>query len=279
MNLLNVTEKQQNTGLEDKQCYSQECTQIVEIKRMSIPVQLGHFIIPALMMIYSMYIFVPFALNHGLTEYESFIISYTIPMALLFVYAIVIYKYKDNRRSMVGFLKRYRITKLTIKDVGIGIVIYLIAMVGYGLFSIIGKTLIENGLMPLPNNIPNIIDPRIPFSLIGLESMITEPLTGNGMVIWSYSIMLFFNVVGEELFWRGYMLPVQEKTFGKITWLVHGLLWTLFHGFKWWDLAGLLPVCLLIAFIAQKRQSIWPGLIAHMLFNGMLLIMIVLAVI
>jgi membrane protease YdiL (CAAX protease family) len=43
----------------------------------------------------------------------------------------------------------------------------------------------------------------------------------------------------------------------------------LFHAYKWWDLIGLLPVCLSLSFVAQKRQSTWPGIIAHFLFNGL----------
>ena len=53
--------------------------------------------------------------------------------------------------------------------------------------------------------------------------------------------MLIFNIVGEELWWRGYIFPRQEKQHGRFTWVLHGLLWTLFHAFKWWDLIGLVP--------------------------------------
>ena len=82
--------------------------------------------------------------------------------------------------------------------------------------------------------------------------------------------MLFFNIFGEELWWRGYVLPRQAKHFGKYACdLFHGLLWTLFHAFKWWDLIGLLPVCLSLSYVAQRRQSTWPGNIAHLLFNGL----------
>ena len=36
---------------------------------------------------------------------------------------------------------------------------------------------------------------------------------------------------------------------------------------------SLLPVCLIISFIAQKRKNLWPGFIAHYLINGLGLIL------
>lgn len=42
-------------------------------------------------------------------------------------------------------------------------------------------------------------------------------------------ILLCFNIAGEELWWRGYILPRQEAASGKIASLMHGLLWAAFH--------------------------------------------------
>jgi hypothetical protein len=66
--------------------------------------------------------------------------------------------------------------------------------------------------------------------------------------------------------------------YGRWTWIIHGLLWAAFHAFKWWDLVGLLPVCLLIAYISQRTQNNWPALIAHGLFNGLALYLVLTAV-
>jgi membrane protease YdiL (CAAX protease family) len=37
--------------------------------------------------------------------------------------------------------------------------------------------------------------------------------------------------VGEELWWRGYVLPRQELAFGRATWVIHGILWSVIHLF------------------------------------------------
>jgi membrane protease YdiL (CAAX protease family) len=35
-------------------------------------------------------------------------------------------------------------------------------------------------------------------------------------------ISLIFNIIGEELWWRGYILPRQELQFGETSWIWHG---------------------------------------------------------
>jgi len=102
-----------------------------------------------------------------------------------------------------------------------------------------------------------------------LNQMAGGTLRGNWEVAALYFVMLFFNIVGEELWWRGYILPRQELSHGKWTWLLHGGLWTLFHAFKYWDMLGLLPVCLIISFAAQRMKNNWPVFIAHYMFNGL----------
>lgn len=83
-----------------------------------------------------------------------------------------------------------------------------------------------------------------------------------------YFVVLIFNHVGEELWWRGYVLPRQEAAFGRWAWLIHGLMWNLFHVFKWWELVSLLPVTLIISYAAYRFKNNWPGFIAHYLANA-----------
>jgi membrane protease YdiL (CAAX protease family) len=86
--------------------------------------------------------------------------------------------------------------------------------------------------------------------------------------------VFFFNVVGEELAWRGYVLPRQELAFGRNTWWIHGSLWAFFHVFKWWDILPLLPMCLIASYCAQRTRSTWGSIIGHIFSNGMTLVAI-----
>ena len=93
-------------------------------------------------------------------------------------------------------------------------------------------------------------------------------MTSGVTTVWMHVIVLFFNIVGEEIWWRCYILPRQELTHGKITWLIHGILWACFHMFKWWAVPFMLITCQIIPFVAQKTKNTYPGMINHLIING-----------
>jgi membrane protease YdiL (CAAX protease family) len=64
------------------------------------------------------------------------------------------------------------------------------------------------------------------------------------------------------------VLPRQELAFGRWTWVVHGLMWTAFHAFKWWDLLNLIPICLGLAWVCTRFKSTTPGIVIHGITNG-----------
>ncbi|MFP4323970.1 MAG: type II CAAX prenyl endopeptidase Rce1 family protein [Anaerolineales bacterium] len=66
-----------------------------------------------------------------------------------------------------------------------------------------------------------------------------------------YAVSLFGNIIGEELWWRGYILPIQERAFGKWAWLINGLLWiVVFHAF-------------LMRFCGGRTRLCWPRVCLH----------------
>jgi membrane protease YdiL (CAAX protease family) len=80
---------------------------------------------------------------------------------------------------------------------------------------------------------------------------------------------LALNILGEELWWRGYVLPRQELQFGPLAWLWHGLMWACFHAFKWWTIPALLFVCPVVPFVALRTRNTYPGMVSHLIVNGL----------
>jgi membrane protease YdiL (CAAX protease family) len=77
------------------------------------------------------------------------------------------------------------------------------------------------------------------------------------------------NIVGEELCWRGYVLPRQEAALGGAAWLLNGIMWCLFHwSFGWSVMLMLLPIALLLPWIVQRRRNTWVGIVIHAVFNA-----------
>jgi membrane protease YdiL (CAAX protease family) len=104
-------------------------------------------------------------------------------------------------------------------------------------------------------------------------------LKGQWWIFFVYLSVLVFNIIGEEFWWRGYILPKQELVFKNRTWVVHGILWALFHFFWKWNLLILLPVCLTLSYVVFKRKNTWIAIITHMMFNSVPLIGLLIGII
>src|SRR5690242_6436799 len=62
------------------------------------------------------------------------------------------------------------------------------------------------------------------FSHFGPNDFMGIPLHGAWWILVYYAVLiLVWNIGGEELWWRGYVLPRQELAFGTATWVVHGI--------------------------------------------------------
>lgn len=77
----------------------------------------------------------------------------------------------------------------------------------------------------------------------------------------------FFNIVGEELMWRGYILPRQKQTFTGLA--MHSFLWGMFHfAFGVELLITLIPILIILPYSVYKTQNTWVGIFIHGVFNG-----------
>jgi len=97
-----------------------------------------------------------------------------------------------------------------------------------------------------------------------------EPLaTGRYWILAVWLPFWIFNIMGEEILWRGVILPRQEASFGKYAWIVQGFGWGLFHiAFGSQLLITLLPILFILPYIVQKRKNSWIGVFLHAGLNG-----------
>ncbi len=109
------------------------------------------------------------------------------------------------------------------------------------------------------------------FDRFGPKDFMGISLHGAWWILFYYAfVILVFNIGGEELWWRGYVLPRQELAFGRATWVIHGILWSVFHLFMQptlWDTVRMAVTGVALAFVAQRTQSTWPGIVGHSFGN------------
>jgi membrane protease YdiL (CAAX protease family) len=84
------------------------------------------------------------------------------------------------------------------------------------------------------------------------------------------------NIISEECWWRGYILPRQELEHGKSAWIVNGILWSFFHLAKWWAIPFMLLKQWMIPFVTQRTKNTTPAFLIHLVSNGLGLILSIL---
>jgi membrane protease YdiL (CAAX protease family) len=122
--------------------------------------------------------------------------------------------------------------------------------------------------LAVPTTFPAPFDPLAPFALPP-NAYLGTPLEG---AAWLALLALggwLANIAGEELFWRGWLLPRQQGLWGRWAWLPHGLGWLLLvHAFMPWAWPSLLPTTLLVPWLSQRTGSIWTAVVVHGTGNG-----------
>jgi membrane protease YdiL (CAAX protease family) len=77
-------------------------------------------------------------------------------------------------------------------------------------------------------------------------------------------LFVFNTVLGEELLFRGLLLPRMKRVFGRRDWVANGVLFAAYHLHTPWMMpATLLIDTFAIAYPARRYQSAWIGIAVH----------------
>jgi membrane protease YdiL (CAAX protease family) len=86
--------------------------------------------------------------------------------------------------------------------------------------------------------------------------------------------MIFNYILGEELLFRGVLLPRMAGVFGRWDWVVNTVLFGLYHVHKIWAWPSMIASSFGIAWAARRYRSFWMGVIVHGL-EGFFVVLIV----
>jgi membrane protease YdiL (CAAX protease family) len=92
-------------------------------------------------------------------------------------------------------------------------------------------------------------------------------------------VMALFNtVLGEELLFRGFLLPRMRTAFGRNDWVINGALFALYHLHQPWSMPSALFDTVLLAWPTRRWRSAWFGIVVHstqsVLFVGLTLALV-----
>jgi membrane protease YdiL (CAAX protease family) len=96
------------------------------------------------------------------------------------------------------------------------------------------------------------------------------PLADAGpWVLLVWAPMYLLNIFGEELLWHGWLLPGQERVFGRFAWLPAGIGWILFHvPFGLGTVLLFAPFLLIETYVVRRTHNLWIGVWLHAVFNA-----------
>jgi len=228
-----------------------------------------YFGIPSALFSASILGLLPWMIRQGHSQVFTFFVTFGLPLAGMLAAAFVFYRREGNPWTWVAFRDRMRLQQPTASDWLWTVVLIAIAMLG------------GMAIQPLAKLFAGIHFYTAPQEFVAVMTGVQDGTFG-GMSMhgrWDIFAMMFvcllvLNIGGEELWWRGIILPRQELAFGKWAWLVNGLLWDLFHFFYHSSAASVVSYTIAtipLAFVAQRTRNTWPGIIAHFIGNSAVL--------
>ena len=89
---------------------------------------------------------------------------------------------------------------------------------------------------------------------------------------------IFNSVLGEELLFRGLLLPRMRGVFGRRDWIANAVLFALYHLHQPWGMPRSLVNGMLYAYPTRRFESAWMGIAIHSL-NSVFIIIVILVLV
>jgi uncharacterized protein len=77
------------------------------------------------------------------------------------------------------------------------------------------------------------------------------------------TMFVFNTVLGEELLFRGYLLPRMHGVFGERDWIANGLIFAAYHLHRFWGIPGILLDMVFVVYPTKRYRSAWIGIAVH----------------
>lgn len=243
------------------------------LKALPLPLALLYFGGSALLFRSCVYGLMPYLLQSGVSPFWAFISSYSLALSALVAVTGLALRQDGYRLTWTTFRERLRFGPLSLQAWGWTLGLFVVGFLLTGLLIPSAQAIARIPAFSPPAFLPDVLNPFSP-KTASLTQFMGVPLAGKWWLLVVYALFLMvFNLLGEELWFRGYLLPRQQVVYGQWSWLVHGLLWTLFHVPIYpWYAVYLLPTALSVSYAAQKTGSSWASYLVHGLGNGLLVL-------
>jgi len=236
------------------------------------------FGIPGILLYLSIYYLVPVLINYNISEaFGVFGSMWALTIPLIYL-GIVLYKRDCKNISIKGFMYYFNFKKISKHDIKYIIIGILVTIVAEETLGFLGEYFAQIAILAPPKYLSAPFNPLEDFSL-PIETFMGISLRGNWMFLFVFIFLHSISMLAEEVIWRGYLLPRQEKKHGKYAWVLNGFLWAwLMHICLKWNFISMIPSMLITPFMAQKTGSTTVAYIIHSVPNMLIWVMILIGV-
>jgi membrane protease YdiL (CAAX protease family) len=242
---------------------------INKIKPLHFGMSMLYALIPGVTIFITHYYLIPgYIERSGEPYFNGYWIGYAVTTGLVFTAALIAYHQEGNPFTWAAIKERFRLRPMTKADW-----LWTLAIIIFVLATYFGLGFTGKWVNSVPFLSPRDIWPAewgpggpnqvVPGEFMGLT------LKGQWWAVLVYIVGWFFNIFGEEFWFRGYLLPRHELAFGKFAWLVNSFMFWLFHISQPWILIAILPSILLQVYVVQVRKNTWIAIIQHGFTNSL----------
>ncbi|SEJ08701.1 CPBP family intramembrane glutamic endopeptidase [Demequina mangrovi] len=119
-------------------------------------------------------------------------------------------------------------------------------------------------LQPLNDAVVDAFPAIAPPDYALIENLAVPEVVGQWWLMGLLVVLILGNyLVGEELIFRGILLPRMRGAFGRLDVLVNGLLFATYHLHLVWQMPAMLVTDWLYAYLTKRYRSYWMGALFH----------------
>jgi len=246
-----------------------------KLKPLSFLPSLLIYLITASMIYTTHYVFAPaFQEFTGEPYLVGYLIGWGFNMIVFFSASLAAYRLEGNQWNRDAFLRRFRLDHMEKADWLRAVMVILVVVVFY-----FGLSFTSGWLAKIPIFSPH---PSFPEDMVTgklrLGYLFDMELKRKWWVVIVYFIFWALNILGEEFWYRGWMLPRQEAAFGKFAWVINSLMFTFQHWLQPWNFLVILPGAMFAVYAVQGWKNTWITIIQHGVMNISLFIFVILSV-
>jgi membrane protease YdiL (CAAX protease family) len=209
------------------------------------------FGVPALLLWAAIALFMPPLVRSGWATQTAWFLAGSVALMPLLAAALIGAFAATAQPSPARMLEHLRVRPMTAGDWRVAAYVFL--LIGIATAALYA---VNNTVWPRLSSHPPFLPPTA-----------LEPAQYYILLLW----LPFFavNIFGEELWWRGFILPRQEAVFGRFTWIVQGLLHTAFHFSLGLGVIFILwPTAFALPWAVQRSKNTSVGIVLHAAING-----------